>query len=128
MTATSVNDVSVHANDFDESVAYYKQLFGMERIPSPKAVYRRSHEQQLHDTTAFFSKMHKLADGSVQTYCATPPTTSLKSTGPTRARWTRASAPERFAEQGHRTDADALRHTDLVGGGGARKEQQECIH
>jgi len=32
MTATSINHLSVQANDLDESVAFYEQLFGMESL------------------------------------------------------------------------------------------------
>src|SRR5260370_38967354 len=35
MTATTVNHVSVHANDLDESAAFYEDLSGTRRIPAP---------------------------------------------------------------------------------------------
>jgi YD repeat-containing protein len=35
MRATGFTHVSVHAHDLDESVRYYKDLFGMEEIPAP---------------------------------------------------------------------------------------------
>lgn len=35
MTATGFTHVSVHAHDLDESARFYKDLFGMEEIPSP---------------------------------------------------------------------------------------------
>jgi len=39
MTATSINHVSVHANDLDASVAFYQDLFGMRRIPTPNFAF-----------------------------------------------------------------------------------------
>jgi catechol 2,3-dioxygenase-like lactoylglutathione lyase family enzyme len=52
MPATSFNHVSVHANDLDRSVAFYEQLFGMERIASPTFAFPvqwlRLGRQQLH--------------------------------------------------------------------------------
>jgi len=39
MTATSINHVSVHAHDLDESVAFYEDLFGMRRIPTPNFAF-----------------------------------------------------------------------------------------
>jgi YD repeat-containing protein len=52
MAAISINHVSVHANDLDESVAFYEQLFGMQRIPSPNFAFPvqwlRAGDQQLH--------------------------------------------------------------------------------
>jgi catechol 2,3-dioxygenase-like lactoylglutathione lyase family enzyme len=52
MAATSINHVSVHANDLDESVAFYEQLFGMRRIPTPNfgfpVQWLRLGDQQLH--------------------------------------------------------------------------------
>ena len=35
MTATGITHVSVHANDFEESVRFYREVFGMEEVPSP---------------------------------------------------------------------------------------------
>jgi catechol 2,3-dioxygenase-like lactoylglutathione lyase family enzyme len=35
MTTTGFTHVSVHAQDLDESARFYKDLFGMEEIPSP---------------------------------------------------------------------------------------------
>lgn len=111
MKGTSINHVSVHASDLDDSIAFYEEIFGMERIPSPnfafpvqwlrigdqqfhlfvredveappfhhiginvddfEAVYRRAVERGLHDTSAFFSKMYELPDGSVQMYLRDP--------------------------------------------------------
>jgi catechol 2,3-dioxygenase-like lactoylglutathione lyase family enzyme len=50
--AISINHVSVHANDLDESVAFYEQLFGMERIATPTFAFPvrwlRLGRQQLH--------------------------------------------------------------------------------
>src|SRR6266568_5950476 len=52
MTATSINHVSVHANDLDASVAFYQDLFGMRRIPTPNFAFPvqwlRVGDQQLH--------------------------------------------------------------------------------
>jgi lactoylglutathione lyase len=52
MPATSINHVSVHADDLDESVAFYEQVFGIERIPSPTFAFPvqwlRLGDQQLH--------------------------------------------------------------------------------
>ena len=35
MTAISINHVSIHAQDLERSAAFYEQLFGMQRIPTP---------------------------------------------------------------------------------------------
>jgi catechol 2,3-dioxygenase-like lactoylglutathione lyase family enzyme len=35
MTAISINHVSIHARDLERSAAFYEQLFGMRRIPTP---------------------------------------------------------------------------------------------
>lgn len=35
MRATRFNHVSIHASDMDESLGFYTELFGMERLPSP---------------------------------------------------------------------------------------------
>ena len=35
MTANGFTHVSVHAHDLDESVRFYKELFGMEELPAP---------------------------------------------------------------------------------------------
>jgi lactoylglutathione lyase len=52
MTATSINHVSIHAQDLERSAAFYEQLFGMERIPTPTfafpVVWLRLGHQQLH--------------------------------------------------------------------------------
>jgi lactoylglutathione lyase len=52
MTAISINHVSIHAQDLDESAAFYGQLFGMERIPTPTfafpVAWLRLGHQQLH--------------------------------------------------------------------------------
>ena len=52
MTATSINHVSVHANDLDESAAFYEELLGMRRIPTPTFAFPvqwlRLGDQQLH--------------------------------------------------------------------------------
>jgi YD repeat-containing protein len=39
MTAISINHVSVHANDLEESVVFYERLFGMTRIPTPNFAF-----------------------------------------------------------------------------------------
>jgi len=36
MTANGFTHVSVHAHDLDESVRFYKELFGMEELPAPR--------------------------------------------------------------------------------------------
>jgi catechol 2,3-dioxygenase-like lactoylglutathione lyase family enzyme len=111
MVAISINHVSVHAKDLDESTGFYEQLFGMQRIATPtfafpvqwlrlghqqlhlfvrpgvptprfhhlglnvddfEAVYWRALEQGIQDTTAFFSGMYELPDGSVQMYLRDP--------------------------------------------------------
>jgi lactoylglutathione lyase len=52
MTATSINHVSVHAYDLETSAAFYQQLFGMERLPTPTfafpVAWLRLGGQQLH--------------------------------------------------------------------------------
>lgn len=107
----SINHVSVHALDLEQSAEFYAELFGAERIPTPNFafpvqwlrignrqlhlfvredtpaprfhhvglnvsdfddVYRKVSERRLHDTSAFFSKMYELPDGSVQMYLRDP--------------------------------------------------------
>jgi catechol 2,3-dioxygenase-like lactoylglutathione lyase family enzyme len=50
--ATSINHVSVHANDLEESAAFYEQLLGMQRIAAPTFAFPvqwlRLGCQQLH--------------------------------------------------------------------------------
>ena len=52
MTARSINHVSVHAIDLAESVQFYEQVFGMQRIATPNFAYPeqwlRLGDQQLH--------------------------------------------------------------------------------
>ena len=57
MAAISINHVSIHAQDLDaqdldRSTAFYEQLFGMERIPTPMfafpVAWLRLGRQQLH--------------------------------------------------------------------------------
>jgi catechol 2,3-dioxygenase-like lactoylglutathione lyase family enzyme len=52
MAATSINHVSIHARDLDESVAFYERLFGMRRIPTPNSAFPvqwlQLGDQQLH--------------------------------------------------------------------------------
>jgi lactoylglutathione lyase len=52
MKATSFNHVSIHADDLDESAAFYEQLFGMQRVATPTfafpVVWLRLGSQQLH--------------------------------------------------------------------------------
>jgi lactoylglutathione lyase len=52
MTAISINHVSIHAEDLERSAAFYEQLFGMERIPTPTfafpVAWLRLGRQQLH--------------------------------------------------------------------------------
>ncbi len=35
MSATGITHVSVHARDFEESVRFYREVFGMEEVPAP---------------------------------------------------------------------------------------------
>jgi lactoylglutathione lyase len=50
--ATRFNHVSVHATDMEESLRFYMEIFGMERLPSPNFAqhveWLRLGEQQLH--------------------------------------------------------------------------------
>ncbi len=52
MAALRINHVSVHARDLEESVGFYEELFGMERVPTPAfqedVVWLRLGYQQLH--------------------------------------------------------------------------------
>jgi catechol 2,3-dioxygenase-like lactoylglutathione lyase family enzyme len=52
MRATGFNHVSVHANDLDESVRFYTEVFGMEKIPTYDfgfpVQYLRLGDLQLH--------------------------------------------------------------------------------
>ncbi|PWU24577.1 MAG: glyoxalase [Candidatus Rokuibacteriota bacterium] len=52
MRALRINHVSVHALDLEESVHFYEELFGMERVPTPRfqedVVWLRLGDQQLH--------------------------------------------------------------------------------
>jgi YD repeat-containing protein len=52
MSAISINHVSIHAKDLERSAAFYEQLFGMERIPTPTfafpVAWLRLGRQQLH--------------------------------------------------------------------------------
>ena len=52
MRATRLNHVSVHAYDMEESLRFYIEVFGMERLPSPDfsehVEWLRLGEQQLH--------------------------------------------------------------------------------
>jgi lactoylglutathione lyase len=52
MTAISINHVSIHAQDLERSAAFYEQLFGMQRIPTPTfafpVAWLRLGRQQLH--------------------------------------------------------------------------------
>jgi lactoylglutathione lyase len=50
--ATRLNHVSIHADDLEESVRFYVEIFGMERLPTPNfgepVVWLKLGEQQLH--------------------------------------------------------------------------------
>jgi lactoylglutathione lyase len=50
--ATRFNHVSIHATDMEESVRFYTEVFGMERLPSPSfsqhVEWLRLGDQQLH--------------------------------------------------------------------------------
>ena len=53
MRATRINHVSIRADDLEESARFYEELFGMERIPTPKfpdgpVLWLRLGDQQLH--------------------------------------------------------------------------------
>ena len=52
MRATRLNHVSIHAYDMDESLRFYTEVFGMERVPSPDFAlhveWLRLGQQQLH--------------------------------------------------------------------------------
>ncbi len=52
MRATRLNHVSIHAYDMEESLRFYTELFGMQRLPSPDfghpVEWLRLGEQQLH--------------------------------------------------------------------------------
>src|SRR2546430_11668587 len=52
MRAISINHVSIHAHDLERSAAFYEQLFGMERIPTPTfafpVAWLRLGRQELH--------------------------------------------------------------------------------
>jgi catechol 2,3-dioxygenase-like lactoylglutathione lyase family enzyme len=68
MSAISINHVSIHAQDLEESAAFYKQLFAMERIPTPKfafpVTWLRLGGQQLHlfvRSDALAPEFHHLA-------------------------------------------------------------------
>jgi lactoylglutathione lyase len=50
--ATRINHVSVHVEDMEQSVRFYTELFGMQRLPSPNfdmhVEWLRLGDQQLH--------------------------------------------------------------------------------
>jgi catechol 2,3-dioxygenase-like lactoylglutathione lyase family enzyme len=50
--ATRLNHVSIHATDMEESLRFYVEVFGMERLPSPNfsqhVEWLRLGDQQLH--------------------------------------------------------------------------------
>lgn len=52
MSASSINHVSVSADNLDESIAFYEQVLGMERVPTPNFAFpvqwMRIGGQQLH--------------------------------------------------------------------------------
>jgi YD repeat-containing protein len=52
MRATSFTHVSIHADDLEESLRFYTELFGMRRVPSPDfsrpVEWLELGEQQLH--------------------------------------------------------------------------------
>jgi YD repeat-containing protein len=52
MTATSINHVSVSANDLDESIQFYEDVLGMQCVPTPNFAFpvqwMRLGGQQLH--------------------------------------------------------------------------------
>lgn len=52
MSATGLNHVSISARDLDESVRFYEELLGLERIPAPNFGFRvewlRVGDRQIH--------------------------------------------------------------------------------
>jgi lactoylglutathione lyase len=52
LRATRFNHVSIHATDMEESLRFYMEVFGMERLPSPNfsdhVEWLRLGDQQLH--------------------------------------------------------------------------------
>jgi YD repeat-containing protein len=53
MSATRINHVSIVADDLDTSASFYEELFGMERLPTPRfpggdVLWLRLGGQQLH--------------------------------------------------------------------------------
>lgn len=52
MVALGINHVSVHADDLETSIAFYEDVFGMHRVPSPNfeapVEWLQCGEQQLH--------------------------------------------------------------------------------
>jgi len=50
--ATRVNHVSIHAVDLEASARFYEELFGLERVPTPRfqeeVIWFRVGDQQLH--------------------------------------------------------------------------------
>ena len=52
MSATRLNHVSIRAVDMEESIRFYEEVFGMERVPTPifaePVVWLQLGEQQLH--------------------------------------------------------------------------------
>jgi catechol 2,3-dioxygenase-like lactoylglutathione lyase family enzyme len=52
MRAVRFNHVSIHADDLEESARFYEQVFGLERLPTPRfdpeVLWLRVGDQQLH--------------------------------------------------------------------------------
>jgi lactoylglutathione lyase len=52
MTAIRINHVSVHGDDLEASAQFYEELFGLERVPTPRfqedVVWLKLGDQQLH--------------------------------------------------------------------------------
>jgi lactoylglutathione lyase len=52
MSTFEINHVSIHADDLEESIAFYEDVLGMERIPSPNfeapVEWLQCGDQQLH--------------------------------------------------------------------------------
>jgi YD repeat-containing protein len=52
MRAVRFNHVSIHADDLEESTRFYEEVFGMERLPTPRfrqcVQWLRLGDQQLH--------------------------------------------------------------------------------
>ena len=89
MRATGFNHVSIHADDLEESVRFYVDVFGMEKIPT-----------------------YELPDGSVQMYIRDPAGNLVEIDWPDSTTLDRSTLPElkRLGDPVAQT-GDALRAT-----------------